>query len=84
MFNKREIYKSGLPNRAISVYMYLCDRADKNGMSFPAVSRIASDLNLSINTVKRAIKDLEKGGYITKNPRFRENGGKSSNEYIVN
>ena len=25
------LYASELPHRAVAVYMYLCDRADKNG-----------------------------------------------------
>lgn len=83
MLNKKQIYAAELPHRAVTVYMYLCDRADKNGMCFPAVSRIAVDLSLSATTVKRAISDLEQGGYITKKNRYRANGGKSSNEYFV-
>ena len=60
MLNNREIYSTNLPHRAIAVYMYLRDRADKNGSCFPAISTIASDLKMSKSTVKRALDDLEK------------------------
>lgn len=83
MESKREIYDAAIPHRAVAVYLYLCDRADKAGSCFPAVKRIASDLHLSQSTVKRAISDLEQSGYITKENRFRDNGGKSSNRYYV-
>lgn len=83
MLNKRKIYNNNLPHRAVSVYMYLCDRADRDGLCFPSIKRIAVDLNLSVSTVKRAINDLELSGYITKENRYRKNGGKSSNEYHV-
>jgi predicted transcriptional regulator len=72
------IYASELPHRAITVYMYLRDRADKDGRCYPAVGTIARELKLSRSTVKRAIADLEKSGRLSKEQRWRENGGKSS------
>lgn len=83
MLNNREIYSTNLPHRAISVYMYLRDRADKNGECFPAISTIAFDLKMSKSTVKRALIDLEKEGYISHERRYRQSGGNSSNLYIL-
>ena len=77
------LYSSELPHRARSVYMYLHDRADKDGKCYPAIGTIARELKLSLSTVKRAIADLEKTGYLRKENRWRENGGKSSNMYYV-
>lgn len=77
------LYISELPHRAVTVYMYLRDRADKNGKCYPAIGTIATELKLSRSTVKRAIIDLEKTGYLRKEQRWRENGGKSSNMYYV-
>ena len=77
------LYSSGLPHRAVAVYMYLKDRADKDGKCYPAIGTIARELKLSRSTVKRAIADLENTGYLRKEQRWRENGGKSSNMYYV-
>ena len=77
----RKLYQSGLPHRAISVYMYLKDRTDKNGMCYPAIGTISKELMLSRNTVKRGIDDLVKAGFIQKETRLRDNGGRSSNLY---
>lgn len=77
------IYASELPHRAITVYMYLRDRADRNGRCYPAIGTIAKELKLSRSTVKRAITDLEKSGWLSKEQRWRESGGKSSNLYCV-
>lgn len=77
------IYQSELPHRAKSVFMYLHDRADKSGKCYPAIGTIARELNLSRSTVKRELFDLEKGGYLRKEQRWRENGGKSSNLYFL-
>lgn len=77
------IYSSELTHRAVAVYMYLRDRADKDGKCYPAIGTIARELKLSRSTVKRAIDDLEKSGYLRKEQRWRENGGKSSCMYFL-
>jgi DNA-binding MarR family transcriptional regulator len=77
------IYSSDLPHRAVAVYMYLRDRADKDGKCYPAIGTIARELKLSSSTVKRAIADLENSGYLRKEQRRRENGGKSSCMYFL-
>jgi len=63
--------------------MYLYDRADKDRKCYPAIGTIARELKLSSSTVKRAITDLEKAGYLRKEQRWRGNGGKSSNLYFL-
>ena len=80
MLNNREIYSTNLPHRAITVYMYLRDRAGKDGSCYPAISTIAQDLKMSRSTVKRALGDLEKAKY---ERRYRQSGGNSSNLYYV-
>lgn len=77
------LYASELPHRAVAVYMYLKDRADREGKCYPAIGTIARELKLSRSTVKRAIADLEKGGYLRKEQRWRENGGKSSLMFYI-
>jgi len=72
-----------LPHRARVVYMYLRDRADAEGKCWPGINRIAADLGLSRSTVKRALTDLKKGGYLTQAPRHRENGSRTSNLYFL-
>ena len=55
MTNFRNIYSSDLSHRARSVYMYLKDRADRDGKCWPAIKTIARELGLSSSTVKRAL-----------------------------
>ena len=74
----RKIYASELPHRAIAVYLYLSDRANKEGICYPSIKTISRELNFSVSTVKRAIEDLVVSGYIEKKQRWRENGGRSS------
>lgn len=83
MLIKRDIYTLDLPHRAVAVYMYLCDRADGKGSSFPSHRTIANNLGLSVSTVKRAIADLERAGCLEKQPRYHGNNGRSSNLYTV-
>lgn len=77
------VYTSELPHRARAVYMYLHDRADKDGKCYPAIGTIAKELKLSRSTVKRALADLEKSSRLRKEQRWRENGGKSSCMYFI-
>lgn len=77
------LYSSELPHRARTVYMYLRDRADRDGKCYPAIGTVAKELKLSRSTVKRAIADLEKSGYLRREQRWRENGGKSSNMFYL-
>jgi len=80
-----QIYKDDqLPNRAKLVYLYLHDRMDNEKKAWPGINRIASDLSLSRSTVKRAIADLVKAGYIRKEVAYRENNrGQTSNRYYL-
>lgn len=83
MTNFRKIYSSDLSHRARSVYMYLTDRANKDGKCWPAIKTIAKELNLSCSTVKRALDELCRAGLLTKETRWRENGGRTSNLYRI-
>ena len=78
---KRDIYASNLPSRARVVYLYLCDRADSDGMCFPAQKTIAADLGISLSTVKRAVADLESAGCLEKTARYYAKNGRRSNLY---
>lgn len=77
------IYAADLPHRAVAVYMYLKSRANKDGSCWPGIKTIAAELNLSRTTVQRAIRDLRLAGWISVNPRYRENGSNSSNTYSI-
>ena len=79
----RKIYEADLPHRAIEVYIYLQNRANKEGFCYPTIGTIAKELHLSVSTVKRAVRDLEENGYIRKKQRWRENGGRSSLLYKI-
>ena len=72
------LYHSDLPHRAVSVYTYLADRAGKEAQCWPAIPTIAKDLKLSQSTVRRALDDLRKAGFIETRQRYRKSGGNSS------
>ena len=71
-----------LSHRARTVYMYLRDRAG-GGSCWPGIKTIARDLHLSPRTVQRALNDLEHAGYIRRENRYRENGSRASNLYVI-
>lgn len=80
----KHIYANNrLPHRAKLVYVYLHDRMDKEKKTWPGINRIATDLSLSRSTVKRAINDLVKAGYVRKEAAYRKNGSHTSNRYFI-
>ena len=72
------LYRTDLPHRAVSVYIYLADHADKNNECYPGIPRISRELKLSQSTVRRALDDLRKEGLLESEQRYRANGAKSS------
>ena len=70
-------------SRAKAVYLYLSDRQGTAEKTWPGINTMARDLSMSRNTVKRAIADLERLGYIEKTETFRSNGAQTTNRYRV-
>ena len=84
VIDKMKVYQdTELSSKAVSVYLYLCERTCKETRScYPSMKTISKDLHLSLASIKRSIQELERSGYIKKENRFRDNGGKSSNLYF--
>lgn len=72
------LYKMDLQHRAVTVYIYLADRANRAGDCWPAIPTIARELKLSQSTVRRALQDLRKAELLETEQRYRTKGGKSS------
>lgn len=81
--DKYDIQDLGLPNRAVQVYGYLCQRANAKGVCSPLVGTIAEALRVSERTVFRALNDLEHSGMIERTGRYRAGGGRRSSTYRV-
>ncbi len=77
------IFQMDLPHRAVAVYCYLYERANEKGECWPAIPTIAKDIKLSVQTVRRAVRDLERKHLITTEQRYRSKGGKSSLLYRI-
>ena len=81
--NFTELYRMDLPHRAIAVYIYLADRANKESTFWPSIPTISKDLKLSESTTRRALGDLRKAGLVQTEQRYRENGGNSSLLFLL-
>jgi DNA-binding GntR family transcriptional regulator len=77
------IYSSNLPSRAISVYMYLTHRANSDGQCWPSERRIGRDLSMSKSTVRRALDDLKRAGYIKTEQTYRKTGANSTLRFTI-
>jgi len=79
-------FRADLKTRAKFVLQCLAMHSNKEGQCFPGIKTIAEECGYSINTVKRALKDLEEAGFIKKEARFditKKNGAQTSNLYTL-
>ena len=54
-------------------------------LAFPSFKKLSSQMSASTSTAKRAIKNLEKTGFIIKKQRFNEDGNQNeTNLYRIN
>lgn len=77
-----QIFRDDLSFSAQSIYRYLRYRQGKGECCYPTHKKIAADTKCSVSTVKRAINELVKAGYIEQRNRRRSNGMKTSNIYM--
>lgn len=78
------------PN-AMRVYMHLARRADKSGKAWPSYQSIGDHCFSSISQTsatrktfaRNAIEELVKAGLIVKEQRRRDDGGQTSNAYVL-
>lgn len=74
---------TGSPTRK-AVLVALADRHNSDtGKCFPHVARICKDTELADRTVRKALVDLEAGGYITRAQRVRPDGGHAGYDYTL-
>ncbi len=80
-------FQSDLKPRARLVLNCLALHCNKDGQCFPSIRTIARECGYSVNTVKRALDDLVKAGFVVNEARFdkeRKHGGQTSNLYTLN
>ena len=82
MKDYEQIFRDDLSFAAQSIYRYLCYRQGKTEGCYPSHRKIAADTKCSVSTVKRALNELVRKGYLEKHHRRRSNGAKTSNFYI--
>ncbi len=66
---------------AKAVLVALADYADQDGVAWPAVARLATEVQVSERTAQRAIRALEEAGLVKREPTTRGDGGQTSNRY---
>lgn len=82
-FAPDDLFSLRISSAAKLAYCYLCRMADKDAISWPSRKRMAAALGYSLSSLDRARRELEEAGVLIKASRYRENGGQSSNLYIV-
>ncbi len=65
------------------VYAHLCRRANDELRAWGSQKDIAKHCKVSVDSVGRALKALEDKGYLEQEPRFRDDGSRTSNGIIL-
>jgi DNA-binding transcriptional regulator YhcF (GntR family) len=65
-----------------TIYFWICNFADDEGVCFPSVTKLAKCAGVSARTVNRAIKALEEKELLAKEQRFEQNR-QTSNKYQI-
>ena len=67
----------------VLVYLALAKHADGEGVCWPSLATLAQIARVHRSSVAQAIKRLEIRGYLKRTPRFRPDGGVTSNAYLL-
>lgn len=68
---------------AVSVYLFLARRANANGVCWPSLDGIVDGTTMPRTTVKRAIAELEKRGWVGRRDRVSRFGTTLTSEYLL-
>ena len=81
------IFSYGLSPNELAVYSYLVSCTGSKDKCWPSVKVIAANCNISENTVRKAVKVLDKRGFIRKveTTRYTRNGvpHQGNNNYFL-
>jgi len=63
------------------ILILLANKADENYSCYPSIRTLMAESNAGRSTVLRALKDLEKRGFISRRPQFHDSGARRSTRY---
>lgn len=72
----------GKPSAMQSIYFWICEHADENGVCFPTRKMLAQEAGVEIKTLDKYLKQLVEEGFIIQSQRKKENSRENtSNQY---
>ena len=71
----------GKPSEMQSIYLWICQHSDSDGLCFPKKATIGREAGCSHNTVDKYLKQLVDDGFLDIKQRRNKDGKNTSNEY---
>lgn len=65
------------------VLIALCDFSDESGFCYPSQKRLEQMTGITARTIRRHLVRLEETGFIQRQPRFTEDGRRTSDAYFL-
>ena len=76
-------FKQDVPMARKFVLIVLANYADESHSCYPGQRKIAAQIGASVETVRRALADLEEGGLVSRERRNRDSGYRTSDRYFL-
>ncbi|MFJ4286434.1 helix-turn-helix domain-containing protein [Paenarthrobacter nicotinovorans] len=76
-------FQQHVPMTRKFVLIVLANYADESHSCYPGQKKIAAQIGASVETVRRALVELERSGYISRERRNRDSGYRSSDRYYL-
>ena len=76
-------FKQDVPMARKFVLIVLANYADESHSCYPGQKKIAAQIGASVETVRRALADLEEGGLVSRERRNRDSGYRTSDRYYL-
>lgn len=70
-----------ISDRAVRLYALLDDYADADGKAFPKRALLAAACRCSVSAIAKALAELESWGFLSRTPRYRDDGSQTSTLY---
>lgn len=82
IISEEVIFNTDLTGNDFKIFAYLNFYGGQNGYAFTGLERMSNELNVSINTIRKSIKNLEKVGYLKVTKQRQKNGHELNHYYI--
>lgn len=77
------LHAEDVTGKMVLAYTALASFADRSGLAWPAMETLAARSKMAEGTLRQALRELQRLGLVEVQPRYREDGTRTSNAYVI-